>query len=501
MSTRRQCGVLLPVPALPAPYGIGDFGPEARAFGELLASSGQALWQVLPLTPTTAGAGNSPYSGLSAFALDAVLVSPQRLADAGLLAADELPLAPPSGRIRYGAARRLKGRLLESARRRFGRDPARRQELARFRERHAGWLEDFALYCALRQRLGGRSWLDWPVELREREPAALRQARQRLATALERHVFVQLVATQQWEELRSELAGLGIEVMGDLPFYVALDSADVWAHRGLFALDEGGRPRAVSGCPPDAFTAAGQLWGQPVYRWEAHRDEGFAWWSARVDRQLALFDRVRLDHFRGLAGTWQVPAGAATAELGEWVETPGDELIDLLRQRFPHGRWVAEDLGVLTPQVDALRLALGAPCTRVLQFGFGDDFPASEHLPERVPEEAVLYSGTHDNDTLRGWLEHGASVDERRRLETYLEVGVGAAEAAAELLRRCLASAAELLVVPLADLLGLGSEARINRPGRALGQWAWRAPAVALRPDCLAEWGERCAASGRLGSR
>ncbi len=491
----------MPIPALPGPCGIGDFGPAAVAFADFLAAAGQSLWQVLPLGVTTAAAGNSPYSSLSAAALDPLLVSPELLVAEGLLEPGMVPAVAEGGHVRYAEARRQKARLLALAWRRFRRDPAARRELAAFREREAGWLEDLALFRVLRRRSDRRPWTEWPRELRDREPQALRGAAREHRQALERQVFGQYLAARQWGQLRSELRARGLEVMGDLPFYVAHDSADVWAHRTLFALDADGCPQRVSGCPPDTFSADGQLWGQPVYRWEAHRDAGFAWWSARVERQLALFDQVRLDHFRGLAATWQVPAGAATAVTGEWLESPGGELVDLLLRRFSGARWVAEDLGVLSPEVHALRRQLGAPGTRVVQFGFGEDFPASEHLPDRAPEDVVLYSGTHDNDTLRGWLESGLDVVERDRLRTYLGREVAAAEAARELLHRCLSSAAELVVLPLPDVLGLGSRARINRPGEPRGQWSWRLAAGRLSAELAADWRRRLADSDRLGRR
>ncbi|MGH9464486.1 MAG: 4-alpha-glucanotransferase [Thermoanaerobaculia bacterium] len=500
-SAPRSSGVLMPVPALPGPGVIGDLGPAAVAFADFLAASGHAVWQVLPLAVTTAVAGNSPYNSLSAFALDPLLVSPERLSVLGWLSPAEIASACPGRRLRYGEARRLKARLLALAWRRFRRDPAARRELARFREREAWWLADFALFRVLRRGCGGRPWTEWPRGLRERDPGELRRATRELAPALERQGFGQYLAHRQWRDLRDELAARGLEVMGDLPFYVAHDSADVWSHPELFALDVEGRPEALAGCPPDAFTAEGQLWGQPVYRWAAHRDQGFAWWLARSERQAALFDRLRLDHFRGLAATWQVPAGAGTAAAGSWVEAPGGELVDLLRGRLPAARWVAEDLGVLSPEVHALRRRLGAAGTRVLQFAFGEDFPASEHLPERAPADVVLYSGTHDNDTLRGWLESGAGAAERERLASYLGSELEPERAVEELLRRCLASPADLVILPMADVLGLGSRARINRPGRSRGQWSWRLASDQLGPEPAADWRRRLADSGRLGGR
>ncbi len=486
--------------AVPGRWGIGDLGPEAAAFAEFLQASGQSLWQVLPLGVTSPATGNSPYNSVSAFALDPLLSSPEALLEAGLLERGDLPRPLAGGRVRYGAARRLKARLLALAWERFRKRPEGRAELERFRAREAAWIEDFITFEAIRRRLAGRPWPEWPAELRRRSPAALRQVARDCGEERERSAFAQYLADLQWTRLRGELAQRGIEVVGDVPFYVAHDSADVWAHPDLFALDSGGRPEAVSGCPPDAFAADGQLWGQPVYRWEAHREEGFCWWLARLERQVRLFDRVRIDHFRGLVATWQVPARAATAASGHWAETPGQELVAALRARFRDSPWIAEDLGVLSDEVHALRRELGAPGIRVLQFAFGADYPASEHLPERAPADSVLYSGTHDNNTLRGWIEEDAGGEERHGLREYLGGDAPPAEAAAELLRRCLASAARWVVLPAADLLGLGSEARINRPGAARGQWSWRLRGGELTAELAGSWRERMAASGRLGA-
>ena len=483
----------LPLFSLPSPGPIGGLGPVAHAFVDGLAAAGQSTWQILPPHPTTAGAGNSPYSGLSAFALDPVLVSAELLVEDGLVGSEEGGGGVATGRVDWEGARLRAARLLAAAVAALARSSDGRAELEAFRVRHRAWLEDYALFRALKRRFGGLSWVEWPAPLRGRDEEALEAARRDLGAEIEREIAAQALLDRQWRALRRGAREAGVELLGDLPFYVAHDSADVWSRPQLFSLDADGRPQEVGGCPPDELSADGQLWGQPVYRWARQREEGFSWWLRRIERQLELVDRVRLDHFRGLEATWNVPAGSATAAAGRWVPAPGDELVSALVAGWPRRPFVAEDLGVLTDEVERLRRCLGAPATRVVQFGFGEDYPDGPHLPENAPADCLLYCGTHDNDTLTGWLS-GLAGATRDRVESYLNArGTDASALAPRLVERVYASAAAHVIAGCGDALGLGSEGRINRPGAPWGQWEWRLLAADLAPalERLARWTRR----------
>jgi 4-alpha-glucanotransferase len=492
----RASGILLHPTSLPSPHGVGDLGQGALDFAGWLAAAGQRLWQVLPLGP--AGYGDSPYQGLSAFAGTPLLVSLEALRREGLLDDAEIEAPPfPERSVDYGAVIPWKeGRLRLAAGRFAARgSPAEREALAEFRAREAGWLEDLALFLAVKGRQGGRSWVEWPADLAGREPGVLSAARRALAGEIEAHAFAQFAFFRQWAALRARCRELGVAIMGDLPIYLAHDSAEVWARRRLFRLDARGRPEAVAGVPPDYFSATGQLWGNPLYDWEAHRADGWAFWVERVRAALSLCDRVRLDHFRGFEAFWEIPAGEPTAERGRWAPGPGAALFEALRQALGALPLVAENLGVITPEVEALRRRFGLPGMAILQFAFGDDPQAPSFRPHNWERDLVAYSGTHDNDTTLGWWTGAGpghstrtpeSVDrERERARRYL--GAGGAEMNWTFIRTLAASVADTVVVPLQDALGLGSEARLNVPGRALGNWRWRF----ARGDCSAELAAR----------
>jgi 4-alpha-glucanotransferase len=457
--------VLLPLFSLPGEGSVGGLGPAARRWVRGLAAAGHSVWQVLPPGPLGEGGGNSPYAALSSFALDPVWLSGNDLVADGLLeraGGDR----PRGGRISWVEARRAQEALGREAVQAVGPDAS----MQRFADEQRTWLEDWALYAVLR-RQSGAAWTGWPEALRDREPAAIDEARRRAGEALRRERVLQFLLDRQWRRLRSVCAEVGVEWMGDLPFYPAPDSADVWGRPALFRLDAAGLPERVAGCPPDAYSELGQHWGNPVYRWPVHVADGFAWWRSRLRRQLELFDSVRLDHFRGLVATWQIPTGAAAAD-GFWEGTPPALACDALGPAG-EGRLLAEDLGVITQEVHALRRRIGAPGTRVVQFGFGDDHAESEHLPEHCPPDCVLYSSTHDSDTLLGWVESRVG-GERDRLQGWLGRPPRGEAAVLEMLERVYASPAELVVVTLQDVLALGPAGRINRPGEAWGQWEWR---------------------------
>jgi 4-alpha-glucanotransferase len=487
----RRAGVLLHVTSLPGRFGCGDLGPESERFLDTLAAAGLRTWQVLPLGPTSLG--DSPYGALSTFAGNPLLVSPERLAEDGLLTAAELEEAPPApaDRVDFGAARASRVGLLRHAFDRLdsGAAPGLAAEIEAWAAAPAQrpWLDDWCLFASLRSRFERAPWPSWPEELRRRHPEALARARQELAAHRRFHRFVQFAFDRQWARLRAAAEQRGIQLFGDLPIFLAGDAADLWARPELFEIDADGLPLKIAGVPPDYFSADGQLWGNPLYRWERAAEEGYAWWIERLRAQLRWFHLVRLDHFRGFAACWELPADATTARDGRWVEGPGRALFDAARAALGALPLVAEDLGVITDDVVALRHALGLPGMRVLQFGFGDG--PSDHRPHRLEPDTVVYTGTHDNDTTAGWFA-AASESERRRALDYL--GCSPSEVPFALVRAAWSSVARLAVAPAQDLLELGGAARMNRPGLAGGNWSWRMAAGAF-DGALAERLQRLA--------
>jgi 4-alpha-glucanotransferase len=473
---------------LPGRYGIGDLGPAAFKFLDCLAAARQSLWQVLPLGPT--GFGDSPYASPSAFAGNALLIALDLLLDRGWLTPSDVEClaALPHDRVDFGTLVPLKSEVLRIA---FDRG---RHELGpslhAFRSQQHAWLEDYALFAALKDEFSS-AWTDWDPALIRREPGALDAARRRLEERVDYYVFSQFLFFDQWTRVRSRAHELGITIVGDIPIFVAHDSADVWANQRLFKLDDRGQPTAVAGVPPDYFSATGQLWGNPLYNWHALAREGYAWWIARFRHLIELVDLVRIDHFRGFEAAWEVPAGSATAEHGAWVKGPGAAVFEAIARDL--GRQppvIAEDLGLITDEVRDLLKSTGFPGMKVLQFAFGDS-PANPYLPHNyVAPNCVVYTGTHDNDTTRGWFE-AANDHEREYVCRYIGGNGGARGRVSEdLMRLALGSIARIAIVPLQDVLDLGSEARMNTPGAPEGNWTWRVLPDQLDPrrlQCLAE--------------
>ena len=477
---QRRSGVLLHPTALPGRHGIGDLGAAGRWL-DWLAAAGQRLWQVLPLGPP--GLAGSPYDGPSSYAGEPLLVALDELAEEGLLAAAELEPAPPlpEGAVDLAAARRWKGRRLRDAWRSLrerGADAplARRIEAWAADPDEARWCDDWAIFAALRDRYQ-TSWTEWPAALRDRRPEALAETRRELADEIGFHRFVQFLFWRQWTEVRRRARRLGIAILGDMPIYAALDSAEVWCHRQLFDLDPEGRPHHVSGVPPDAYSEDGQLWRHPLYRWDRMREAGYGWWIDRLRHAFRQADLVRIDHFRGFAGYWEVPGDAETAAGGRWREGPGLDLFAAARRALGELPLVAEDLGLITDDVRALRRDLGLPGMRVLQFGLEEG--EGEHLPSAWDRDTVAYTSTHDSDTCAGWF---AALDPETRQRVRQELG-NDPEVHWAMIRAVLTSAADTAVVPLQDLLGLGSEGRFNTPGIGEGNWAWRFAWPQLTPE------------------
>jgi 4-alpha-glucanotransferase len=472
---------------LPGRFGIGDLGDEAVAFADFLEASGQSLWQVLPLTPT--GYGDSPYQSFSAFAGNTLLISPSRLVEDGLLSAREIQDAPesPDGVVDFGRVIPFKRALLNRAFESFRLIRGSQPEYIRFCESQSTWLDDFALFRALKDVHGGVAWNEWEPALAGREPDVIAFARERLYDQIEAEKCAQYLFFKQWAALKAACRERGISIVGDLPIFVAYDSADVWACPERFKLDSSGAPITVAGVPPDYFSATGQLWGNPIYNWERERARGFEWWIDRLRASLQVLDVIRFDHFRGFCASWEVPYGESTAENGRWIEVPGRELFTALKQALGDLPIIAEDLGVITPDVVALRDEFGFPGMRILQFAFSTD-STNHDLPHNYVPNTVVYTGTHDNDTCVGWFNSkagaGSTRDEakvRRERESCLKyLNADGGEIHWDFIRAALASVAGTAIVPLQDLLGLGSAARMNLPASKQGNWTWR-----VRPDQL----------------
>jgi 4-alpha-glucanotransferase len=486
----RCTGILLHPTSLPSRGGIGDFGPAAYEFLDFLASARQGLWQVLPLGPPANG--NSPYSSTSAFAGNSLLISLERLADRGWLDRSDLQTLPGSvGPVDYADVIRRKLPLIVEAAQRFL-GHASGDQLARFHDfcrQNAWWLEDYVLYDALREHHQKRCWKEWSRPIARHEPSALEKAGQEFEKAVALGRVIQFFFWEQWRSLRSACAQRSIRIVGDIAIFVAYDSADVWAHRDLFRIKDDLEPEAVAGVPPDAFSATGQRWGNPLYRWDKMRSEGYQWWIQRLRWATQTCDYIRLDHFRGFAQFWEIPAHEPTAIHGTWVDGPADDLFHKLREALGSLPFFAEDLGVITPDVNALRERHNIPGMAVLQFGFSDP-GAHIYLPHRLAHDRVIYTGTHDNDTTVGWWNH-AQPQERTAVESLVgrqEDGINWA-----LIRLAQSSVASLSVVPLQDVLGLGSEARFNTPSHPEGNYHWRYPPGCLKPalaTCLARLAE-----------
>lgn len=468
--------------SLPGPYGIGDVGPTAHRFIDWLSDAGLAYWQVLPLGPT--GYGDSPYQCFSAFAGNPLLISPDVLVREGLLNEGEMHTPDfPSGKVDYGWVIPWKQGLLQKAHERFvnGHYAQLRQRYEAFmaREDVQFWLEDFSLFMAAKDSHGGQSWDNWEEELRAFKPAAVKKVRKELAPSIDYHRFNQFLFFDQWEDVKKACHKRGIQILGDAPIYVAYDSADTWAHQDLFRLDKNGKPTHVAGVPPDYFSATGQLWGNPLYKWEQMKKDGYAWWVARMKSLLAQVDMVRLDHFRGFMGYYAIPFGSPTAETGRWEKGPGVEFLQTIKDKLHGLPIIAEDLGEITRDVTEARLALGLPGMKVLQFAWTvvsttpliPDY-GSGFLPHQMEPNLVIYTGTHDNDTSLGWWHHTSTPEEHTCMQVYLSTDGNCANW--DLIRAAFMSVANTAIVPAQDVLDLGTEARMNFPGRGEGNWSWR---------------------------
>ncbi len=478
ISLPRSSGILLHPSSLPGRFGIGDLGAGAWRFVDWLAAQGQSIWQVLPLGPTSYG--DSPYQTLSAFAGNSSLISLDTLVEDGLLHQNDLADAPPfpKSRVDYGWVVPYHNQKLALAWRNFRADPdpELQEEFSQFVAENSFWLEDFALFAALKRERKQRPWTEWESELRRRDPAALAKARESCVGPIERERFRQWLFGRQWRALRQYAGGKGIRLIGDLPIFAAHDSADVWARQHEYLLDDDGNPTVVAGVPPDYFSPTGQRWGNPLYRWDVMRAAGYRWWIERIKALLRLVDFIRIDHFRGFAAYWEIPADEPTAVKGRWAAGPGAALFEAFAAALDDLPIIAEDLGVITPEVEKLRDDFGLPGMKVLQFAWSDS--ANPFLPHNHAVNCLVYTGTHDNNTTRGWWDEEADLRTRDFVKDYL--GHDVHDIVWSLARAGMRSPARVFIMPMQDVLSLGAEARMNRPGEGAGNWTWRLTEAAL---------------------
>lgn len=484
MLHQRSSGLLLHITSLPSAYGIGDLGPEAYRFADFLHNAGQTYWQILPLSPVDPGAGFSPYSSPSAFAGNPLLISPDKLVDDGLLTLDDCQsvVQPVTSRGDFIRIWNEKIPLLNRAAANFlaTGDAIDRSDYRRFCAENAYWLDDYGLFKAIQEETGEPDWTQWPAPIRERELTALAEQVEQLSSRIDTLRVLQYLFFKQWYELKAYCQSKLIHFIGDIPIYVQHSSADVWSCQNLFKLDEAGKALFVAGAPPDFFSSEGQRWGNPVYDWAAHEAENFMWWTRRLGHQMAMYGLTRLDHFLGFAFYWEIPASEPTAKVGEWIQAPLDKFMHILYRTFLQLPIIAEDLGERTVDVQPFLRHYMLPGMRLTQFGFGANMGTSEHAIQNLTENMVAYTGTHDNNTIRGWYRHEADATDKTNLTLYAGSTVTEENVAEHLIRQTLQSVARLVVVPVQDMLNLDETHRMNIPGEGGGNWTWR-----LEPDLL----------------
>ncbi|MDD5773755.1 MAG: 4-alpha-glucanotransferase [bacterium] len=474
--SNRKSGILLHISSLPSPYGIGDFGPQAYKFADFLGKTKQGFWQVLPFNPTEVEFGNCPYNSLSVFAGNTLFISPDLLARDGFLDKKDLKPKPvfPKEKCDYAGVTSYKQKIFYKAYENFKGKKEGLKEYKEFCLKNSEWLEDFSIFVVLKKVFEGKAWCDWPEGLKNREQSSLEDIRKKYGSEIEREKFLQYVFHKQWYMLKKYCDKNGIKIIGDIPIYVCYDSVDVWKNPELFNLDGNKKPVTVSGVPPDYFSSTGQLWGNPVYRWDALKETNYKWWIDRMARDLEIFDIMRIDHFRGFVGYWEVPASEITAVNGRWVQANAVDFFNTVACKFPGMPFIAEDLGIITDDVREVIKKFNFPGMRVMLFAFGDDNNDNPYLPRNFIENCVVYTGTHDNNTVRGWFENESSAKEKERLFRYLGHEVDSRNAHMGFIKLAMDSVANTVVFPMQDILGLGSYARMNIPSTTCGNWEWR---------------------------
>lgn len=479
----RGSGILLHITSLPSPYGIGDFGPDAYNFVDFLAETCQKFWQILPLNLTCTAYGNSPYSSFSAFAGNCLLISPERLIKNGFIEPDEVPSRKfSSEKVAYESVAKYKHEIFNAAYQRYNGKLANHQEFQRFCSEHAHWLDNYSIFISLKNHLNGIEWSKWPVDLRDRHKGALKKVSDELSDDILREKFLQYLFFNQWLSLKNYCDSKGIKIIGDIPIYVNYDSADVWATPEIFSLDEEKTPVHVAGVPPDYFSSTGQLWGHPVYKWDVLKKSRYAWWIKRIEHNLMLFHMFRLDHFRGFVGYWQVNASETTAVNGKWVKAPAVDFFNALLKHFPSIPIIAEDLGVITPDVREVMDKFEFPGMKVLLFAFGEDLSTNPYAPHNHIKNCVVYTGTHDNNTIKGWFRKELSAEDKSRISEYIGREVSEKTIHWDLIRLAMMSVADMIIIPMQDILGLGEKDRMNLPATSIGNWDWRLKSEHLSP-------------------
>lgn len=484
---KRRSGILLHITALPSEFGIGDLGPGAYGFADFLVSAKQSLWQILPLNPTDSAYQHSPYSSFSAFAGNTCLISPHLLLEDRLLEKEDLQGRPefPPARVDFARVIAYKRDLFEKAYERFRRNRPLNKEFRIFQKNNEIWLRDYALFITIKESLEGVIWTDWPDELKNRDKKALHDFGTGFARQIDKAGFLQFIFFRQWEKLRAYCRQRGVQLIGDMPIYVNWDSADAWANADHFKIGADHVPLAVAGVPPDYFSAMGQRWGNPVYDWGKLQASGYAWWLARIRHNLNLYDYLRVDHFRGFVQYWEIPESEPSAVHGKWVDVPTRDFLDTLQKTFPSLPLIAEDLGVITDDVREVMKAYGLPGMKVLLFAFGEDLKKHPYLPHNFDHHCVVYTGTHDNNTARGWFQHEAGLKEKENFFAYIGREVPEKDIHWAFVELAMMSMADTAIVPMQDVLGLGEEARFNKPATMRGNWQWRMLSGAIHPALI----------------
>lgn len=496
---KRRCGILLHITSLPSPYGIGDFGAAAYKFVDFLAETRQSLWQILPLNPTCSVYGNSPYSSYSAFAGNHIMISLDFLVQDGLLSKSDVKGHPTfhESRVDYAAVTTYKEHILRGIYKNIRNKLEQNFEFENFCNENAYWIDDYALFVTLKEYFRGIIWSDWPEDIRNKQEDAVRDWKEKLRDRILMEKFFQYLFFKQWFSLKKYCNTKNIQIIGDMPIYVTYDSADVWAKPEIFKLDDTKKPLFVAGVPPDYFSATGQLWGNPVYKWDILKETGYSWWLRRIEFNLKLFDIVRLDHFRGFVSYWEIPATEKTAVNGKWVNAPVQDFFNTLYKHFPSLPIIAEDLGTITPDVKEIMNTFGIPGMKVLLFAFGDDLPTNPYIPHNHTKYCIIYTGTHDNNTIKGWFKKDAGPAERKRVRQYLGRDITEDTIYREFIRLAMMSVANMVVLQMQDILGLGEESRMNFPATSENNWEWRLLPKQITPALIQELSEATVIYGR----
>lgn len=496
---KRRSGILLHITSLPSPHGVGDFGDAASQFVDFLAETAQSLWQVLPLNPTRTVYGNSPYSSYSAFAGNHLMISLDLLVRDGILVRSDIERYVPfaHNKVDYKTVTAYKESTLKIAYKNIHRTLGKDFEFGRFCAENAYWLDDYALFIALKEHFHGLIWSDWPDDLRYRKEGVVKEWKEKLNERILMEKYFQFLFFQQWFSLKKYCTSKNIQIIGDVPIYVTYDSADVWANPEIFKLDDAKNPLFVAGVPPDYFSATGQLWGNPVYNWEVLKETRYSWWLRRIEYNLKLYDIIRLDHFRGFVSYWEVPTGEKTAIQGKWVDAPVKDFFHTLYKHFPSLPLIAEDLGTITPDVREIMSMFGIPGMKVLLFAFGDDLPNNPYILHNHIKSCVVYTGTHDNNTIKGWFTREAGQEDKKRIYKYLGREISEDDIHREIMRLAMMSVANMAVIPMQDILGLGAESRMNLPATSENNWTWRLLPEHITPALRKELREATILYGR----